>query len=221
MIQSRRKYEHGGVNEWLIATIALGVMTLILIGVSIWLYINYDDQKTNVDSKVQAAVTEAKKAEGDKLEAEFTEREKKPYREFVGPEDYGLVTFDYPKTWSVYILRDASNGGTFEAYLNPISIPPISASQQLALRVWIESIDFDRLLQSYSNAVQKGELRTSSISVNGNEGTRLDGTFSKDIRGAAVLFKIRDKTLTIRTDAETFIKSKDFDNVVNSIKINK
>jgi hypothetical protein len=213
--------QEGSINWWIVATAGASALVVALVVLSIWLFNQYNDQKTNVDTKVNNAVIEAKKKQADQLEAKFTEREKEPNREFVGPEDYGLVTFNYPKTWSVYVERDASSGGTYSAYLNPIVVPPVSSAQQFAARVTIENKVYEQVVSSYDNVVKKGELTASSVSINGNNGTKLVGTFSKDIVGAAVIFKIRDKTLTIRTDANTFIKSGDFDRLINSIKINK
>jgi len=221
MMKMRSTYSRGSANGWLIATVCLAVLSVGLISLSVWLYINYSDQKNNVDGKINDAVIEAKKEEGDKREAAFRIAEKLPNREFVGPEDYGLVTFSYPKTWSVYVAKDASRGGNFEAYLNPGTVLSVSATQHYALRVSIEERDYDKVIDSYSGLVKKGDLKVSSLSVNSNNGTRLDGLFSKDFRGAAAIFKIRDKTLIIRTDASTFIDSKDFDNIIASIHINK
>lgn len=213
--------QEGSVNWWIVSVSGMGAVIVALTILSLWLFNQYTDQKTNVDGRVKNAVIEAKKLQADQLEARFTQREKEPNREFVGPEDYGLVTFNYPKTWSVYIDKDASDSQGFAAYLNPVSVPPISSSQQFAARVTIENKDYDRSVAVYDQFVKKGNLTASSISVNGNSGTKLVGSFSKDIVGAAVLFKIRDKTLTIRTDANAFIKNGDFDRLVASIKINK
>jgi len=207
------------INGWMISAIGLVVLSIGLIALSVWLFVNYSDQKTNVDNKISVAVIDAKKIQADQLEAKFTERDKEPNREFVGPDDYGRVTFNYPKTWSVYINKDASNGGNFEAYLNPITVPPISSSQQFAIRVVIEQEDYDKAIASYDSLVKKGDLKASSVSADGNNGTRLDGSFTKDIRGSAVIFKIRDKTLIIRTDAVTF--KSDFDKLITSIKFNQ
>ncbi|NTW62450.1 hypothetical protein HGB25_03545, partial [Candidatus Saccharibacteria bacterium] len=85
----------------------------------------------------------------------------------------------------------------------------------------IEQRDYDQSVASYDALVKKGDLKASSVSVNGNNGTRLEGAFSKDIHGAAVIFKIRDKTLTVRTDATTFISNGDFNSLVSTIKINR
>ena len=156
----------------------------------------------------------------DSDEAKFIARDKEPNREFVGPDDYGRLTFNYPKTWSVYVSQDVTQGGgTYQAYLNPVSVPVVSASQQFALRVTIEQKDYDTVISSYASLVKKGDLHSSVVSVNGSNGTRLDGNFSKDIRGSAVIYKIRDKTLTIRTDADTF--KPDFEALIATIKFNQ
>jgi hypothetical protein len=207
------------INGWLIATILLIVLAAGLIALSVWLYFNYNDQKTNVDNKVDLAVSAAVKKQSDSDQVKMTERDKEPNRQFVGPDDYGRVTFDYPKTWSVYVDKDASAGGNFEAYLNPVSVPPINTSQQFAIRVVIEQQDYDKAIANYDSSVKSGDLKASSFTADGNSGTRLDGSFTKDIRGSAVIFKIRDKTLTIRTDATTF--ESDFNKLITTIKFNQ
>lgn len=211
--------ESGFVDGRMIANIGLIFLSTAAVVIAVWSFINYNEQKTNVDGKIASAVSVANKTQADKDEAKFFEREKEPNREFAGPADYGRVTFDYPKTWSVYVNKDTTVGNTFEAYLNPISVPPVSVSQQFSMRVLIESKDYDKVVAGYSPLVKKGDLTASSVSVDGNTGTRLDGSFSKDIRGSAVIFKIRDKTLTMRTDANTF--KADFDKIITTIKINQ
>ena len=215
----KRRYETGAANVWLIMTIILTITTIAAAGFLIWALINYFDQKDNVDSKVAVAVAEAEKVQADKLEAEFLERNKQPNRKFVGPDDYGRLSFDYPKTWSVFVEEDASKGGSFQAYLNPVSVPPISQSTQLGLRVTIETRAYESVIQSYQSRVRSGDLTSSTASADGETGTRLEGAFTKDIRGTAVIFKIRDKTVTLRTDADTF--KGDFDAIIKSITFNK
>lgn len=214
-----RQHEQGSVSGWMIATISLIVLTLAAGAFGLWSYMNYHDQKTNVDNRVAVAVANAKKAQADQDETKFAEREKEPNRQFVGPDDYGRLTFDYPKTWSVYVDKDASQGGDFAAYLNPVSVPPVSQTARFALRVTIENRDYDTVLQSYENLVKNGDLKSSSVSANGVNGTRFDGNFTKDIRGSAVVYKIRDKTVTLRTDADTF--KPDFDALIQTIKFNQ
>ncbi len=221
MITPRRKNEFGAVSGLLLTTIGLAVLVVGFAGLAVWAYANYNNQKTNVDGRIASAVAIAKKAQADSDAARFEAADKLPYRQFVGPDDYGRLTFSYPKTWSVYIDKDiTSSGSTYAAYLNPGSVPSVSgaATQQYALRVTIESKDYDKVIATYDTLVKSGALKSSAVSVNGNTGARLDGNFTKDIRGSAVIYKIRDKTVTLRTDADTF--KPDFENIIRTIKFN-
>jgi hypothetical protein len=219
MITNRHTQEAGSLQTWMIVSVAMIVVSMLLAIFGVWAFMNYQEQKNDVDSKIANAVSIAKKEQVDEDEAKFLEREKEPNRQFNGPSDYGGVTFDYPKTWSVFVYKDAASGGTYEAYLNPSVVWPISSAQQFAARVVIEERDYDRVLATYDSLVKKGDLKSTSITVGGVSGAKLEGNFTKDIRGAAVLFKIRDKTLTVRTDANTFMA--DFDALVQTIKFNQ
>jgi len=57
------------------------------------------------------------------------------------------------------------------------------------------------------------------VTINGENGVRLDGNFTKEIRGSAVVFKIRDKTAVIQTDADTF--KHDFNTLIKTISFVK
>lgn len=213
-----RTSEQGGISGALLAIILLSIATVGLGALSVWAYMNYDEQKTNVDGKIKLAVATAEKQQAEKDEAKFLEREKEPNRQFVGPDDYGRLTFSYPKTWSVFVARDVAKGGSYQAFLNPVTVPPISEKQQFAVRVMIDEKDYDAVLKSYQPRVNTGKLKTSAVSANGHDGTRIEGAFTEDIRGTAVIYKIRDKTATIRTDADTF--KPDFEKLITTIDFN-
>jgi hypothetical protein len=215
----RHKNEQGGISGSLIAIIGLVVLVLGAGSTAIWAYVNYNQQKTDVDGKIALAQAEAKKDQADVDEQKFAEREKEPNRQFVGPENLGRLTFSYPKTWSVYVADNGAEGSTYHTYLNPVVVPPVTEKQQYALRITIEQKDYDQVVKTYQEKVKKGDLRSSATSANGHNGTRLDGTFSKDIRGAAVIYQIRDKTVTLRTDADTF--KPDFEALIKTLDFNQ
>lgn len=210
----------GAISGQLVAIAGLGALVLILGSVAIWAIVNYNEAKTDVDGRVAVAVAQAKNDQASTDEQKYLDREKEPNQQFVGPDDYGRLSFMYPKTWSVYIDKDARNGGDYNAYFNPVAVPPVANSdtQQFALRVSIEQKDYDQVVQSYDGLVKKGDLVSSRTASQGNEGTRLDGTFSKDIRGSAVIYKSRDKTIIVQTDANTF--KSDFDKLAQTIEFN-
>lgn len=197
-------------NPLLIACIVLGVLSVGLAVFGGWSFMNYKDYKNNSDTKAELAVAAAKEEQAEVLEKDFLEREKQPNMQFVGPDDLGHVTFSYPKTWSLYI---AENGATnYEAYLHPGAVPSVSQAQPYAVRVQILDKSYEDVLKSYDSAVKKGALRSNPITLNGFTGVRLDGEFSKERQGSSVIFKVRDKTLQISSDATTF--KNDFDKTV-------
>lgn len=198
------KQENGEISGALVASVVLGILVLIFGSVMIWALVNYNDQKNNVGSKIQSAVVEAEKLQKDKDQKDFDEKEKNPLKEFVGPNDLGRVTFQYPKNWSVYVDQDGKQGD-FKAFLHPGEVPPVSGSQnKFALRVGILTQSYDQIIQQYSGLVKQGQLRSSTLSANGYNGQRLDGNFTKDLEGTVAIFKIRDKTLVLSTDSPTF-----------------
>lgn len=195
----------GYVNSWMVAAVGGLVLFLIAGGLAIWAYMAYAQEKTAIDSRIDAAKAQAREEQSRVDREKFNEEAKNPRVEFVGPQEYGRVSFMYPKTWSVYIDRDGSDRGDYKAYLQPKSVPPVSRdTSRFALRLEILNQDFDKVLTQYSSALKKGELTSSSVEFNGNSATRIDGTFSKDLRGSVVLMKVRDKTIRFSTDADTF-----------------
>jgi hypothetical protein len=205
-----KKSEAGAVNPLVVSNALLAILVIVFGSIMVWAYINYQDQKNNVDAKIGVAVADAKKVQSATDLKDFTEREKSPYKQFVGPDDLGHVTFTYPKTWSAYVASSTSSG--FSAYLHPNVVPTVSPSTQYALRVSIQTAAYERTLDGYQSLVKKGDLRSSSVTVSGLSGVRLDGNFSKTLKGSMVIFKIRDKSLMIATDAEIF--QGDFDKVI-------
>ena len=142
-------------------------------------------------------------------------------RQFVGPSDYGRLTFEYPKTWSAYQATDVSKGGgvTYQAYLNPILVPPTTSTAKFALRITIEQRTYDQTVAKYQGLIKSGKLKSSVFASNGLTGTKLVGNFTNDIYGTAILLKMRDRTLTMRTDGDVF--SKDFDALLKTLKFNQ
>ena len=195
------------------------VLTTLIAGYFVYYYYReYTIARTDIDAQIAEAVAKAEKDKTSELEAEFAEREKSPYSTFSGPADYGELTFNYPKTWSVYIEKDAIKGGDFVAYLNPGVVNPISKTTINSLRVTISTSAIDTVTKTYQKLVDKGQLTAETTIVNGETALRYTGTFSDGQHGSAVLFKLRDKTVTLRTDAEIFFD--DFNHILETVKYN-
>lgn len=220
MTRYRHSRQYGAVSTQLLVIIGLLVLVVGLSGLSAWLYVQYTDQKTNVDSKIAVAEAAARKKQAEEDDIKIKAIEEEPNREFAGPEDYGRLSFMYPKNWSVYVAEDqTTNSKEYAAYLNPVTVPPIEADNaRFALKVLIENVAYDEVLSDYKKGIEKGELKSSPFTVNDHEGTRLDGNLTKEIRGSAVLFRVRDKTITVSTEAETFKEY--FDKIIKTIDFN-
>lgn len=203
-------YERGSVNPLLISSIILGFVAVGFAGFSAWAYSNYIDQRDNTAQKVAVAVTEAKKVQTAEDEKDYLERAKQPYNQLVTPDDLGKVTISYPKTWSVYVAQ--SDSSSYEAYLNPLTVPTVSTTQPFAARVVITNRAYDDVVNGFAGLVKKGDLTSTPMTVNNFNGIRLDGKFSSTRAGSSVIFKVRDKTLVLSTDIDSY--KQDFDNII-------
>ena len=220
--RANRSGQSGAVNGLMIVIIVLIVITLGGIATSGWALYHYYQEKNTVDEQVKDAVAKNTETEQQKAEQQIEAAAKNPNSLFAGPADYGSLNFKYPRTWSVYIAQDGKEGSAYNAYLNPGTVPPANGNvdtTQFALRVTIQEADYSTVVNQNQFLVKQGKLTSSAVTINGETGTRLDGSFNDSVRGSEVIFKLRDKTVTIRTDANTFLP--DFNNtILPSIKFN-
>ena len=211
----------------LIKTIAIIVVSLIaatFIGLFIWMRIQYEEVQTDVQGQIDVAVATAKDEQTAKMEAEFLEREKYPYKTFSGPVDYGQLTFEYPRTWSVYVAEAAEKGGDFNAYFNPSQVDAVGRETINALRVTIRDESFDDVTAEYKRLMDRKDsgLMVQSVTFgrdNDVTGNRYTGKIpNTDLNGYILIFKIRDKTVILQTDSVLF--GDDFDKLIGTIVFN-
>lgn len=188
----------------LVVVIIMSLLAVTFIGLFIWKYLEWDNIKTDIDGRINEAVAVAVSENTTKLENEFVEREKYPYKSFAGPADYGSLSFEYPKTWNLYIEKDAAKGGEYVAYFNPGEVLPVSGTTINALRVTIQNKAFDTVARSYEGSVKNGKLSMVTRNVGGAVANVYSGEISSNMRGIVTIFKLRDKTVILRTDAELF-----------------
>lgn len=219
-MMKRDKKERGSVNGWMVGTIGCLILFLIAGSLAIWAYMQYSREKSDVNSKVAIKVAEGKREQAEFDWRKYSDEAKNLRVEFVGPTEYGRVSFMYTKTWSVYIANDGSDRGDYKAYFHPVSVPSITnKNSRFALRLEIINKNMDTVLNEYQSRLKKGELTSSSTEFNGISATRIDGTFEKELRGSVVLMKVRDKTIRFSTDADTF--KPDFQTILSTVKISE
>lgn len=225
--QAQVKLEKKKDNVGLIKTIAIIIVSLIavtFIGLFIWMSLQYNEVQTDVQGQIDMAVAEAKDKQAAEMEADFAEREKFPYKTFSGPADYGQLTFNYPKTWSVYIADAANKGGDFNAYFNPNQVEAVGKDTINALRVTILNKSFEDVTADYQKKMEQKDSGLTMESVtfgksNDITGNRYTGTIpGTDLNGYIVIFKIRDKTAVLQTDSVLF--KADFDELLKTVQFN-
>ncbi len=218
--QKAQEPARGGSKMGLIGMIFACVVAAVAVVFAVSSFLNYRNLENNFDAKVDQEVHAAKKAQHDEDEANYAEREKEPNKTFTGPSDFGSLSFQYPKTWSVYIDDDGSKGNSYSAYFRPDYVDSVSNKDaRYALRFSIVSKQSDAVQKDYKTKVDKGDL-TSSVFNQGTNmtGMRYEGQVDKDMYGEVVIIKINDKTAILQTDAEVF--KDDFDKLVDSLTRN-
>lgn len=212
------KKHRRSIAETIVLTI-VSVIAAVFIGLFVWMFLQYNDARTDVEGQIREAVAVAVDQNTMKLNEEFAEKEKSPYNTFLAPGDYGGMTFDYPKTWSVYIAKEADKGGDFEAYLNPDKVSPVKNDAINALRVTIKTGTIEDVVKQYDRYVQDGTTTASVRQINGENANVYAGTLQNKLVGKVAIFKIRDKVVTLQTDASVFIS--DFDKILDTVKYNR
>lgn len=212
-----QKKDIGGLVKTIVI-IALSLIAVTFIGLFIWINVEYSEIKNNFDDKVIAEVNKAEEVQRDKLEADFAEREKEPYKDFAGPVDYGSLSFKYPKTWSVYVAAAATAGGDFNAYFNPGQVDAVGKDTINALRVSILDKSFETVTEQYKKDMEKKDsgLSVESATIYNTTANRYTGKIpGTELSGIIVIFKIRDKAVIMQTDSMTF--KDDFDKILSTV----
>lgn len=204
----------------LILLFAMSFVALVFMGLFVWMFTLWDGAKNNVEAQVQERVAVAVNQNTERMNKEFVEKEKEPFVRFSGPEDYGEVSFLFPKTWSLFIAKDARKGGNYEAYFNPYAVRGIANDVIYALRFKIHNDSMDKVVTEFERLLKDGKMKQQVKPINGNNANFYEGTLHNGMNVKIAVFAIRDKTVVLRTDAAKQYGG-DFDKIVESITYNK
>jgi hypothetical protein len=213
-----------GKKSSVIETIILVFVCLIAaaaIVFAVMFYMQYNDLQADYDSKLASEVAAAEKNQKEIDEKDFMDREKLPNYSFTGPSDYGSISFQYPKTWSVYIHSDGTQNSDFEAYFSPKFVNPIDDEKsRYALRFIIRNEPSDEVMREYNTKVLDGDMTSKIFNADRNRisGNIYEGTIEEGMVGIVFVFKVNNMTGILRTDAETF--RKDFEALVETLRRN-
>jgi len=204
----------GYINALLIPLIIASVLLLGAVIFGAWAFSGRSDYKNHSDLKAAAAASVAVKQTQVADAKKYAEEAKNPLKKFVGPSQYGSVTAMYPKTWSGYVISNQSN--PLNAYFQPDVVPVISAqSNAYALRIQVVAQTYSNMLQSYQTLVSTKKVTVAPFSfakVPSVVGSRIDGQISVDDQGTVIIVPLRNMSLVVSTESQTF--EPDFNNLV-------
>ena len=221
-LEELRERKKGDTLTGMIVLFVVGAAAIVFFALFVVMFFNWEQAKSNVEGQVKAQVALAEKNKEEKMNAEFQEREKSPLKRFSGPIDYGELSFQYPKTWSLYIAKDANKGGDYQAYFNQdnVNLSNKESEAILALRLRIVNSSIDKVTKDYDKIIKDGKMTSSTGLVNGQSATIYNGTLKNGQNVRIAIFTIRDKTVVFQTDAAKQY-GRDFDQILASVSYNK
>ncbi len=204
-------------HHWgIIITITVLVLLLLgTLGFAIWAYASMMDYKDNSDQKSAKAVAIAVQKESSNKDKEFLEKEKEPLKTYLGPETYGGLSIQYPKTWSGFVTQTDKGSTPIEGYFYPNVVPGIQSGTNFALRVQVSSQAYDVEMKNMESRVKAGKVTAAPAvlpNVPGVNGTRFTGEVNQGQKSVLVMFPLRDKTIKIWTETPEFLN--DFDKII-------
>jgi hypothetical protein len=207
--------ERGGA----LTVVVMSILLVLLIGAAIFGGIYYSqaqDYKQNVATKVAAAVADnTKKVEAEQAK-NFAEEVKKPLKQFVGPDQFGSVHINYPKTWSNYAVITDKSSVPVDLYMQPDYVTAVTDQKStFALRVQVTSSPMSQVINQYGVLQKSGAVKITPYELPRNKGvigSRVDGQLEQSKRGSMIILPLRDKTLKIWTESESF--TSDFNNII-------
>lgn len=212
MIQPSRQKSPSKIP--LILAILFGVFFIGAAGFGVWAFGGYQDYKNNSDKKASAAADAATKAEGDRKDAEFIDKEKQPYRTYASPDATGAIKITYPKTWSAFVNEDDKTTPV-AGYWHPAVVPGLQSGTAYALRVQVSNKAYADEMKTYDSMIKQGTVKVSPYvpkNVSGVTGSRVEGEINKGQKDTMIVLPLRDKTIRVWTESPDFLK--DFEGVV-------
>lgn len=207
--------ERGEVNPLTLPFIVVMILAIGFGVFSVWAFSNYNNEKNNVDVIVATAVAEAEEAKAEQVRAEEAEKAKSPYKTYISPSALGTVKIVFPKSWSAYVETQESGRVKLEGYFHPDYVPAKDSKTAFGARVSIDNSSYTDKLEDYQKSIDEGLLSAKAVKVSGATGTRLDGEISKETNGSVVLLPMRDRTLVIWTDSQSYMS--DYNRIIDNL----
>ena len=212
------KHNQNGVVNVLVLPLTFAIILFIVAAsFAAWAYSSRQDYKNNTQAKISAAVAVAVQQESSLKDSQFQQQYKLPLSTYSGPEAYGSLVIKYPRTWSSYVDSTSDSQALVDGYFYPGTVPAITdTTNNFALRFQIIDQSYSDVLTALNTQEQQsGNITFSPYSppkVPNVVGVRAEGSIRPDKVGSMIILPLRDTTLEIWTEAQTY--DNDFNNNV-------
>jgi len=200
---------------WIVAVSGLSLLLVGAIGFGVWAFMERDTYKNKTDQVVAKEVALAEQRVASEKDKEFIEKEKQPTKPYKGPSTFGSVEFNYPKTWSAHMDEKGEGNTPINGFLHPDFVPGLKSGTAFALRVEVTTDSYDSEMKRFESKVKSGKVTVTPYraeQVPDVLGARVEGEINTGQKDIMVLFPVRDKTLKVSTESETFYK--DFNDII-------
>lgn len=191
-----------------LVSVLLGLFLLISLVFGLWAFSAMLDYKDNSDKKSDLAVSKALTEQKSKLDAAYEEKAKSPYDTYQASSEFGSLRFEYPKSWSLYVDSKISGGSSsIDGYAHPSFVPGVGSETSFALRFQVVDNQYAEELKSYDASLQNSGTTVSpyrSEKVQQVLGSKISGKITPNKSGVMFLLPLRDKTIKIWTESNTY-----------------
>ncbi len=193
--------ENSGKKKTVIVVI-LGFLVVVLGALSGWALYKYDQERTQVQQRIDSAVQQARQEQRRADEARFEEQRKTPYQVYNSPDVYGDISISYPKSWSVYVEDSTGSGTNIDMSMHPDVIRRQGGRDRpLAFRLQLVDELYAQAIDSYQKDAEQGELEAVTVAISGIEGVRYEGNIRDEHTGSLVALPYRDNTILMWTES--------------------
>jgi hypothetical protein len=209
--------QNGAINGLLISLILTVLLLVGALGFAGWAYGGRQDYKNNVNAKIGVAVNAAKQKEDAVQAAQYAEAAKNPLKTYAGPQAYGSLVVNYPKTWSGYVDDTGTGNALVDGYFSPGVVPSINGKNSVfALRVQVIPQSYAQSLQTFSSQQQAGQVTITAYAL-----PKLPKVVGVEIAGALtqgqpattmIVLPLRSYTMEISTQGTQYLS--DFNNII-------
>jgi hypothetical protein len=213
MSNMKKRAQSGDINVLLIPFILVILFFFGAGGFGVWAYMGKQDYKNNVDQKINTAVAASNQVLTSKLNTSFAQQEKNPLQTYMGPQAFGSLKIEYPKTWSAYVAEEDTSNTPINGYFFPGVVPDVTnTDNDYALRVQIIEQSYSSILQGFNGQTGFSSVAYALPNVPNVVGVKLTGAIEPNKQGTMIILPLRSQTLEIWTEASAY--QADFNKII-------